>query len=148
MKPLAGGALDDAELALRFITSNPNVTVVIPGMAEEKEIEQNIRAVNDTSALTQQELEKIQQYRDTLGTQFCRRCNYCQPCSAGISICSMFILAGYYNRYNLPDWATARYMSMGKTASDCIGCGVCETRCPYNLPIRQMMKKVEKLFGK
>ncbi len=148
MKPLAGGALDDAELALRFIASNPDVTVVIPGMAEEREIVQNIRAVNDTSPLTEQEQEKIQQFRDSLGTQFCRRCNYCQPCSAGISIYSMFILEGYYSRYSLTDWATARYMALDKTASDCIGCGVCETRCPYNLPIRQMLKKVERLFGK
>lgn len=148
MKPLAGGALDDAALALRFIASNPDVTVVIPGMAEEKEIEQNISAVNDTTPLIERELEKVQQFRDSLGTQFCRRCNYCQPCSAGISIYSMFILEGYYNRYNLTDWATARYMALDKTASDCIGCGVCETRCPYNLPIRQMLKKVETLFGK
>lgn len=148
MKPLAGGALDDAALALRFIVSNPDVTVVIPGMAEEKEIEQNISSVRDTTPLTEQELEKIQQFRDSLGTQFCRRCNYCQPCSAGISIYTMFILEGYYNRYKLTDWATNRYQSLDKTASDCIGCGVCETRCPYNLPIRQMLKKVETLFGK
>ena len=148
MKPLAGGAIDDASVALRFIASNPDVTVVIPGMAEEKELQQNLAAVNDTSPLTTEEQKKIQHFRDCLGTQFCRRCNYCQPCSAGISIYTMFILEGYYNRYNLKDWATARYMALDKTASDCIGCGICETRCPYNLPIRQMMKKVEKLFGK
>ncbi len=148
MKPLAGGALDDVSVALRFIAANPNITVVIPGMAEQSEIEQNVRAVCDCSPLTDRELEKIQQFRDVLGTQFCRRCNYCQPCSAGISIYSMFLMEGYYNRYDLKQWATARYMAMEKTASDCIDCGVCETRCPYNLPIRQMLKKVEKLFGK
>lgn len=148
MKPLAGGALDDASVALRFIAANPNITVVIPGMVEQSEIEQNVRAVCDCSPLTDRELEKIQQFRDVLGTQFCRRCNYCQPCSAGISIYSMFLMEGYYNRYDLKQWATARYMAMEKTASDCIDCGVCETRCPYNLPIRQMLKKVEKLFGK
>ena len=148
MKPLAGGAIDDATLALRYIVSNPNVTVVIPGMAEEKELAQNLAAVNDTAPLSAAEQEKIQTIRDTLGTQFCRRCNYCAPCSAGISIYSMFLMEGYYNRYDLKEWATARYMAMDKTASDCLDCGVCETRCPYNLPIRQMLKKVEKLFGK
>ena len=148
MKPLAGGALDDATLALRFITQNPDVSVVIPGMMEEKEIEQNLGAVNDTSPLTPQELKKIQTIRDTLGTQFCRRCRYCEPCSAGISIYTMFLLEGYYSRYNLKDWATMRYNNADKKASDCIGCGVCETRCPYNLPIRQMLKKVEGIFEK
>ena len=148
MKPLAGGAIDDASLALRFIAANPDVTVAIPGMAKIEELEQNDLAMTDTSGLRPEELEKIQNIRNTLGTQFCRRCNYCAPCSAGISIYSMFLMEGYYNRYDLKDWATARYMAMDKTASDCIGCGACEDRCPYNLPIRKMLKKVEKLFGK
>ena len=148
MKPLAGGAIDDATLALRFIMSNPDVTVVIPGMAEEKEIAQNLAAVNDLSPLTEQEKEKIQAYRDALGTQFCRRCNYCQPCTVGIPIYLMFVNEGYYSRYNLQEWATNKYLALDKTASDCIGCGVCETRCPYHLPIREMLKKVEKIFGK
>lgn len=146
MKPLAGGAIDDATLALRFIASNPNVTVVIPGMAAAEEADQNLAAVNDTAPLSQAEKEKIQSIRDELGTQFCRRCNYCAPCSAGISIYTQFLLEGYYNRYNLQDWAISRYRAQDKKASDCIDCGVCETRCPYNLPIRDMMKRVSKLF--
>ena len=148
MKPLAGGAIDDATLALRFIANNSNVTVVIPGMAEEKEIVQNAEAIANTAPLTQEEQKKIAQIRESLGTNFCRRCNYCAPCSAGINIPRMFILEGYMTRYNLQDWATTSYDNMGKTASDCIDCGVCETRCPYNLPIRQMLKKVETAFGK
>ena len=148
MKPLAGGAIDDATVALRFISTNPDVTVVIPGMAEPKEINQNLAAINDTAPLTEAEQEKIREIRDSLGTQFCRRCNYCAPCSAGISIYGMFLMEGYYTRYNLREWAKARYLAMPKTASDCIDCGLCETRCPYHLPIRQMLKKVEALFGK
>ena len=147
MKPLAGGAIDNATLALRFICQNPDVTVVIPGMATQEEGYQNLAAVADTSPLTLQEKEKIQAIRQGLGTQFCRRCNYCAPCSAGISIYSMFLMEGYHQRYGLQEWATARYMAMDKKASDCIGCGACEQRCPYNLPIRQMLKRVEKLFG-
>ncbi len=147
MKPLAGGAIGDATLALRFITNSPNATVVIPGMAEEKEIVQNAEATEDTAPLTQEEQAKIAQIRESLGTNFCRRCNYCAPCSAGINIPRMFILEGYLTRYHLEDWATTSYKNMGKTASDCIGCGICETRCPYNLPIREMLKQVENAFG-
>ncbi len=148
MKPLAGGAIDNATLALRFIGANPNVSVVIPGMADPAELEQNLAAVADTSPLTETELQQMQQIRDSLGTQFCRRCNYCAPCTAGISISGVFLMEGYYSRYNLQDWATARYMAMDKHASDCVNCGVCEERCPYNLPIRQMLKKAERVFGK
>ena len=52
MKPLAGGAIEDATLALRYVLANPDVTVAIPGMAELSELEQNIAACNDTSPLS------------------------------------------------------------------------------------------------
>ena len=144
---MAGGAIDDAATALRFITSNPNVTVVIPGMAEEKEIVQNVESTANTAPLTEAEQAKIKEIRESLGTNFCRRCNYCAPCTVGISIPMMFLIEGYSSRYHLEDWAKGRYAGMEKTSSDCVGCGVCETRCPYNLPIRDMMKRVAKLFG-
>ena len=57
-------------------------------------------------------------------------------------------MEGYYSRYNLKDWAKQRYDALPKKASDCVDCGVCETRCPYNLPIREMLKKAKAIFGK
>ena len=148
MKPLAGGAIDDAVTALRFVVSNPNVTVVIPGMAAPEEVAQNVASAADTAPLTESEQAKIAEIRKSLGTNFCRRCNYCAPCAAGINIPIIFLIEGYYSRYNLKDWALKRYAGQSKTASDCIGCGVCEDRCPYNLPIREMMKNTAKVFGK
>jgi len=148
MKPLAGGAIEDPTLALRFLCADENVTVVIPGMAEVKEAEQNLAAVEEQSPLKTEELQKMEEIRRSLGTHFCRRCNYCAPCSAGIFIPAMFLMEGYLSRYGLEDWAKMRYNGMEKTASDCIGCGSCESRCPYNLPIREMLKTVAKKFGK
>ncbi|MBR2937780.1 MAG: aldo/keto reductase [Oscillospiraceae bacterium] len=148
MKPLAGGAIDDAKTALRFIVSDPNVTVVIPGMATEEEIAQNVAAAADTTPLTEAEQAKIKEIRQFLGNNFCRRCNYCAPCAAGINIPMVFMMEGYYTRYHLHDWAKDRYAALPKSAADCIGCGVCEDRCPYNLPIREMMKNAAVVFGK
>ena len=148
MKPLAGGALDNAPLALRYIARNDDVTVMIPGMADAAEIRQNIAAVLDTSPLSNAELQEIDTIRATLGTQFCRRCNYCAPCTAGISIPSIFLFEGYLSRYGLEDWAKARYATLSKTASDCVDCGACEQRCPYHLPIREMLKTAAEKFGK
>ncbi|MBE6960386.1 MAG: aldo/keto reductase [Ruminococcaceae bacterium] len=146
MKPLAGGAIEDASLAMRFVAANPNVTVVIPGMAEQKEIDQNLAAMEDTSALSSEELAKIDSIRSTLGSQFCRRCNYCAPCTVGIHIPMVLLVESYLSRYGLSDWAAQRYAGLEKKASDCIQCGVCETRCPYQLPIRQLLKNAaEKL---
>ena len=148
MKPLAGGAIEDATLALRFIAANPHVSVVIPGMAAPEEIAQNIAAVSDPAPLSETELQTMESIRASLGTHFCRRCNYCAPCTAGISIYSVFLMDGYLTRYGLEDWARQRYAGMAKTASDCVDCGLCETRCPYNLPIRKMLKEVAAKFGK
>ena len=148
MKPLAGGAIEDATLAMRFCCANENVSVVIPGMAEPKELDQNLAAVNDESPLSAAENAKITTIRRELGTQFCRRCNYCAPCREGISIPSVFLFEGYLSRYGLGTWAKERYEAMAKHASDCVGCGACESRCPYNLPIRQMLKVAAVKFGK
>ncbi len=148
MKPMAGGAIEDARVALRFIVSNPSVTVVIPGMADVDEITQNVSAASDTTPLSGEEQEKIAKIKADLGTNFCRRCNYCAPCSVGINIPAVFLFEGYYSRYDLKDWAKDRYSHLDKTASDCTGCGACEARCPYNLPIRGMLKKAAQVMGK
>jgi predicted aldo/keto reductase-like oxidoreductase len=66
----------------------------------------------------------------------------------GINISGVFLMEGYYSRYGLQDWAAARYAGFEKKASDCIGCGVCENRCPYQLPIRKMLKNVVNLMEK
>lgn len=147
MKPLAGGALEDAALAMRFISRNPDVSVVIPGMYAVSELEQNLAAMENDAPLSDAELAKIDAIRRELGTQFCRRCNYCQPCTAGIGISGIFVLEGYLRRYGLGDWAKARYAAMGKKAGDCIGCGACESRCPYQLPIREMLARCKEEFG-
>lgn len=148
MKPMAGGAIEDASTAMRFLASNDNVTVVIPGMAELREVEENIAAMNNTAPLTGEEQETIDRIRRELGTNFCRRCNYCAPCTVGINIPGVFLMEGYYNRYDLKEWAAGRYEAMAHKASDCVECGECEGRCPYNLPIREMLKNAAKTFGK
>ena len=148
MKPLAGGAIDDAALAMRFISHNPNVTVTIPGMAEKKELDQNVEAFCDASPLTPLELEKIENIRKELGNNFCRRCGYCAPCTVGIGIPAALVAEGYHLRYNLQEYAMGRYEASGAPASNCVDCGLCEERCPYHLPIRKMLQRVVSTFGK
>lgn len=147
MKPLAGGAIEDAALALRFILADPNVSVVIPGMADPAELAQNLAACEDRSPLTAEEKEKMEAIRRQLGTNFCRRCNYCAPCTVGISIPNVFLFAGYLNRYGLEGWARGRYASLPHKAGECVECGACEGRCPYQLPIRRMMRQAAEDFG-
>ena len=147
MKPLAGGAIEDAELALRFIYTNPDISVVIPGMFDVKEIEQNLASCENTKPLSETEEDAIRKIREELGNNFCRRCNYCAPCTVGINIPGVFLFQGYLDRYGLEDWARERYATIPVKASACIECGACESRCPYNLPIREMLKDAARKFG-
>ena len=137
--------VDEAHCISQWV--NPAVTVSIPGMAAPKELEQNVAGSANTAPLTPEEKAACQKVRDTLGTQFCRRCNYCAPCTVGIQIPSCFLFHGYLERYGLAGWAHERYDTLTVKAGACIGCGKCETRCPYNLPIRDMLKKVAQDFG-
>lgn len=147
MKPMAGGAIEDGTVAMRFILQNPAVSVVIPGMYCADEVAQNTSAAKGRAPLSEAEQATVASIRAQLGENFCRRCNYCAPCSVGISIPSVFLFAGYLERYNLAGWAHERYATLQVKAGACIDCGACEPRCPYNLPIRQMLKRAAEEFG-
>ncbi len=146
MKPLAGGALRNGNLALRYILEH-DVTTVIPGMDSLQQVEENAGVGNAPLTLTAAERYALDEEVKTLGGAFCRRCEYCKPCGQNIDIPTVFLLDGYYTRYNLQDWARERYRALKAGADACIGCGECEERCPYNLPIRQMLAEAAARLG-
>lgn len=146
MKPLAGGNITNATLAMKYILANPACTVAIPGMGDAEEVYQNASAA-ESIELTDADREACERIVADLGSNFCRRCGYCAPCPQGISVPSCFLFANYLRHYGLADWAKARYSTMSATAKDCIQCGACESRCPYELPIRKMLAEVKRDMG-
>ena len=144
MKPLAGGAIDDSKLAIKYILNNENISVIIPGMESVMQIEENSSV--QKGKYSQGEKEKINSLRKELDSNFCRRCGYCQPCPIGINIPLMFLCEGYYLRYNLKEWAISRYESMKTKPSQCIKCGRCESKCPYNIKIRDRIDEIVKIM--
>lgn len=147
MKPVAGGAIKNKDLSLRFIFENENITVAIPGVDTVGQLEQNASLATYRKPLNEEERKTIMDEAEELGDHFCRRCGYCAPCTVGIDIPTNFLMEGYYTRYDLKEWATMRYDEMEKNAGDCIECGVCEKRCPYDLPIIEMLKNVDQIFS-
>lgn len=141
MKPIAGGNIDNTVLALKYILNNPDCTIVIPGMGNAKEVKQNT-CEEVFEALNEEDRIECKKIVKELGSQFCRRCGYCAPCPQGINIPQNFLLANYKRKYGLSEWAKVRYEALGNTAEKCVKCGLCETRCPYDLPIREMLEKV------
>ncbi|MBE6038487.1 MAG: aldo/keto reductase [Anaerofustis stercorihominis] len=138
MKPMGGGAIKNRELSLRYIGKCDAVSVMIPGVDDNKQLIENVSFVkNIDKEFTQDELNTINAEVDILGDKFCRKCDYCQPCPNGINISNILMLDGYFTRYGLEDWAKSRYDG---SAADCAECGECESKCPYELPIIEMLK--------
>ncbi|MEC9488870.1 MAG: aldo/keto reductase [Halanaerobium sp.] len=145
MKPLAGGAIKSAGPALRYILEH-DISVVIPGMENIQQLAENLQAAA-APPLQDNERKALLAEADELGRTFCRRCGYCLPCPEGIDIPTIFILEGYHDRYQMADWARERYSNLAIQADRCEECGICEEKCPYQLPIREMLQTAHSKLG-
>jgi len=147
MKPVGGGNIRETRLNFRFIF-NQGVDVAIPGMDSEKQIIENVGALDDLSPLTLEETARLQKEKDRLGDHFCRRCEYCMPCPQGLPISFLHVLKNYYFLYDLKDWAWDRINALAKTYKDCAACGQCVQKCPYHLNMPEIFHKTwEKMLA-
>jgi hypothetical protein len=144
MKPLAGGALDDATLAFTYLRQFPEI-LAIPGIERAEEIEQIIAVMQGPAEMTPDEQEEIQRFQAELGNRFCRRCGYCQPCPEGVSVQPLMILDSIIKRMPPAD-VFAEFTQLVEAADACTECGECEEKCPYELPIREMINQRVELF--
>ena len=139
MKPLAGGKLTNAELALRFILSY-NISVVIPGCSAVEQVKTNAEVGRDFIPLTEQEKEGVFKRLGNLEENFCRRCRYCeQACPIKLPIPDIFRCEEHL-LYNAT-YARNEYRKFQNEFRKCIDCGECGRICPYKLPVRKMLKK-------
>jgi len=151
MKPFAGGMLRKANLAIRYLLQFDDV-VPIPGVGRATEIEEIVAIVERGSRpLTAEELEEIDEIRERVGTRFCRRCLYCMPCPQGVEIQPLMTLPVLWELW--PPEVTFSEESIGgyakrvvASAENCIQCGECEVKCPYELPIREMIAEHVELY--
>ncbi|MBN1583998.1 MAG: aldo/keto reductase [Anaerolineae bacterium] len=141
MKPFAGGMLDNAHLSFKYLLQFDNV-VADPGIEKIEEIDEIVALVESGDwALTPQEQIEIDRARAELGTQFCRQCGYCLPCPQSIQIPMVMIARKMWKLwpqalFHDPEWWFTQAVMGGKA---CVECGTCESRCPYGLPIREMI---------
>lgn len=175
MEPLRGGLLarkmpkevkaiwDGAEVkrtpvewALRWVWNHPEVSVVLSGMNDEANIEENLKIAEEAypNSLSQSEQKCIDDVKIKLSEMLkvgCTGCSYCMPCPAGVNIPMVF---GYYNNKHMFHEKSPQYEYLGMTigadggkpsyASLCKNCGKCEKHCPQKLPIRKHLKEVSR----
>jgi len=145
MKPFGGGALDDGKLALKFILQSKGV-VPLPGFDATWQIDQAISTLQENPGeITGEELAAMERYREELGKEFCRRCEYCQPCPQGVEITSAMQYELVSRKMPLETLLSFSGPAM-ETVQNCIECGTCIERCPYSLSIPQVIKRNHDLY--
>ena len=138
MKPLGGGLLSDANLCIKYLLQFDNV-VPDPGIEKIEEIEEIAAIVGGSWELTQDEWQAIERIREEAGTRFCRRCGYCEPCPQGVHISTVMNMRSFWKRIPAKRLAAGWLGEAAASAGQCIECGECEEKCPYQLPIREML---------
>ncbi len=146
MKPFAGGMLDDGDLALRFLRRDPDL-LVLPGCDTVEQVDQAADLYEREPVWTEADAAKAQAYRDELGSRFCRRCEYCQPCPQGVRITYAMMYRVVAKRMS-PAKAVAFAGETMETVRACLDCGECLTRCPYNLPIPDMLREHLEMYDR
>jgi len=138
MKPLAGGMIDNAEIAFKYLLQFTDI-VTIAGIEKVPEIEEITQILEGPSAMTAAELKEMQKLKQELGTRFCHRCDYCQPCQEGILISTVMMYPSLVRRLPPEHLVSGIWGAIVEKAASCTQCGECEERCPYHLPIRDML---------
>ena len=143
-----------AELGLRWLWNQPEVSCVLSGMNSEDMVNENIRIASEAEPghLKEEDLEIVEKIKQILREREkvgCTGCRYCMPCPKGVDIPSNFF---YYNLMYMEGKASARFafaqnIGIRKEpgfASQCIRCGKCENHCPQHIHIREKLKEADR----
>ena len=178
MGPVAGGRLaapssladkllgdknpETAELAIKFVLGNPNVSCALSGMGSMKMLEQNLKAGSMEVPMTAEDFEKAKNLMGDLkkfSDLYCTGCDYCKPCPQGINISHIFNAFTHHNVYGMTTLGKNMYKEVtdgkkdwhgnliSETVSKCVECGQCEEKCPQKIKIIEKLKEVDKVFA-
>ena len=156
---LTPGRENYADLALKFVLSNPNVSVALSGMGSEEMLDDNISITSrdDYDKISKIEKESI----DSIATRFkelcdniCTGCKYCQPCPNDVNISFIFEALQRYQIYGDRDQAKRDYSVIGKMpwapgkdALACEECGECLEKCPQSIEIIEQLKNAHEVLS-
>ena len=144
MKPFSGGVVDNARLALKYALAEPGV-LVLAGLEHPDLFDENWRIFQEAArgggALTAPEQAQIAEIQQTYDKVFCRRCDYCQPCAENIPIQTVLGVRSMAKRMGKGLLENGPFWPAVQRARNCTECGECVTRCPYDLPIPDLMRE-------
>ena len=139
MKPFSGGVIESPEVALKWALSFPDILVLV-GVEEKGLIDQNWKIFQGGYGMTDRERQELQRISKEFDKRFCRRCDYCQPCPVEIPIQFALGMRSLVKRMGPAMLQSPMFQKIWEKALNCTECGDCMERCPYDLPIPDMIK--------
>ena len=150
---LHGGS--PASYAIRFAAGFPGMMMVLSGMSNLQQMQDNLTFMQNFRPLDETELAAVQKVQEIFRSKHlipCTSCRYCTDgCPKHISIPDLFATMNtkqLYHDWNADYYYTEVHTAPGRKASDCLKCGKCEKVCPQHLPIRKLLEKVAAEFEK
>jgi len=147
---LLGQDLSTPELALRFVLGNKNVSCALSGMENMDMLEGNLKVANMEVPMTEDDfrkaaimMEELKKFSDL----YCTGCNYCLPCPKDINIPHIFNAYTHHNVYGLSDQAKKMWGNNKTPISECIDCGVCNSKCPQQIKVMEKLKEVAEVLS-
>lgn len=137
-----------ASWAIRFAASRPGVLTVLSGMSAMEQLQDNLRVMESFQPITPEEetvlWKALAEYRKA-GTIPCTGCRYCMDCPFGVSIPEIFSLYNAYCVSRHPFGLVTSYRLLGEKhqSQHCVQCGQCMEHCPQNLPVPELLRKVD-----
>ena len=139
MKGLSGGLLTNADACMAFMSQYE--ALPIWGIQRMEELEQWLAFFDKDVAMTDELREFIENDRKELLGEFCRGCGYCSPCTVGIVINQCARMSQMIRRAPSQAWLTEHWQTEMARIDECVDCGLCKTRCPYELNIPELLRK-------
>ena len=159
MKAFGGGDLLDGELSpagkaltllqcLHYALTRPGVASVMSGARTADELRASI-AYEDASDEEKDYAAAFASLPKISWKGHCMYCGHCAPCPQGIDVASVTKFLNLARAQGeVPETVREHYAALQSHASDCIACGACETRCPFEVPIIENMQQARRVFGK
>ncbi|MDD3810576.1 MAG: aldo/keto reductase [Erysipelotrichaceae bacterium] len=140
MKSLAGGLITKSNLAYAFASQFDNV-LPIWGIQKENELDEFISYQSIPPIQDEKMAKAIAADVNELGGDFCRGCGYCMPCPVGIEINNCARMSLLLRRSPAAGWLNESWQAKMAKIEDCLNCGQCSSKCPYNLDTPALLAK-------
>jgi len=140
MKGLSGGLITNSKAAYAWLRQYPGV-LPIWGIQHRWELEEFLSYRDNPPTMDAEVLAVIAKDRQELTTGFCRSCGYCMPCPAGIQILNCARMSQLIRRAPAEGYFSPEWRENMRKIEDCIGCGQCKSRCPFELDVPNLLRK-------